>query len=295
MEINFEMSPLSEKGSDSMSVPYSRMTEEEAQVAFSTRKEQIRAMLKSRRSLQTPDSSSSKCSVASNRSKQSTQTKPPPSRFTAGPEKVAKHGIDLPLESQQQLKERLKGFVGEPEEPINKKYDVSEPLYKRTVEWKQNLKKNSQEEKKVKEEMALEECTFEPSLEKTEIRNLSVGVYERQVMWKNAMVRRNEKIRDLNTLKEIEECTFQPEFVSKPHEFTEDFQGRNQIWQERLIKKSKKIEEENYKEHVFYPKVNKSIRKNKTVEGFEGRFEMFLEKLDEISDKIDSTLANAVL
>jgi hypothetical protein len=295
MEIGYEMSPRSNSGSDCPSTPYSHMNEEEAQLAFSARKNQIKALLKSRSALQTPESNDSKFSAnSSNSKKSSTQTKQFPSRFTTNPEKVSKASIDLPLQSQHQLKERLKHFSTS--NPIEtKKYDVSEPLYKRTVEWKQNLQKTKEEQKSIKDSKVLDECTFEPTIEKNEIRNMSVGIYERHLEWKNSMNKRNEKIKDLMEDKELEECSFKPKIISSNVNFDVDFQQRNAIWQERVVKKNKIIEEEVNKNQVFVPRINKDRRKMKTQGEFDNRFCDFLAKIDEISDKIDKSLANSVL
>ena len=291
------MTPHSESESEGMPIPYSRMTEEDAQIAFSTRKEQIKAMLKTRSAVQTPDSINSKYVSSTTKSKKNTQQiKPFPIRFSADPEKISKHSIDLPLESQQQLKERLKSFKPENEPQIQpKKYDVSEPLYKRTVEWKQNLIKQKEVQMLCKNEQILNECTFEPSIDKSEIRNSSVGIYTRNVEWKNSMIKRNELIKDQKQIKEFEECSFQPKIISNNANFSVDFQQRNEIWQERLYKKMKRIEEESTKDHVFYPKIIKTKVNSKTDKEFDNRFSKFLSKIDEISEKIDNSLANSVL
>ena len=294
MEMNFDMSPLSGSDSESVSIPYSRMTEEDAQIAFSTRKEQIKAMLKGRASLKTPDSVESKYSVSSTKSKNS-NPKPFPKRFTADPEKISKHGIDLPLTSQQELRERLRSYYKEPAQPEQRKYDVSEPLYKRTLEWKQNLTKQKEELKKCKNEQIFSACTFEPSIEKSEIRNMSVGIYTRNVEWKNEMNKKNEALQDLGKLKELQECSFKPKLVSSNMDFSMDFQQRSDVWQERLYKKVKKIEEEATKDQVFYPKIIKPKTATKKDKGFENRFNNFLSKLDEISEKIENSLAHSVL
>ncbi|OMJ80511.1 hypothetical protein SteCoe_19207 [Stentor coeruleus] len=295
MEIGYEMSPRSNSGSDCPSTPYSHMNEEEAQQAFFARKNQIQAMLKSRSSLQTPESNNSKYSInSSNSKKSSTQTKQYPSRFTTNSEKVSKASLDLSLQSQQQLKERLKNFsISNPIE--SKKYNISEPLYKRTVEWKQNLQKSKEEQKSIKDSKVLEECTFEPTIEKNEIRNMSVGIYERHLEWKNSMNKRNEKIKDFMEGKKLEECSFKPKIISSNVNFDADFQQRNIMWQERVVKKNKLIEEEINKNQVFVPRINKDRRKMKAQGEFDNRFCDFLAKIDEISDKIDKSLANSVL
>lgn len=291
MELNFEMSPLTESGSDSVSVPYSHMTEEEAQAAYSARRDQIRQMLKSRSTVQTPDNDC-KSSISSIKSKQSVPSQPV--RFTVEPEKVSKHAIDSSLGSQQEIRDRLKNFTAQAEVAM-KKYNTTEDIYKRTVEWKQNLSRIKEEKKVEKDKKIIETCTFEPSIEKSEIRNMSVGIYERNVLWKNSMLKKHEAVKDQNTLKEIEECSFKPKILDTGHEFSVDFQKRNEIWKERMMVKAKKIEENNTKDHVFYPKVNKVARKKPLVrQNFDSRFSAFLGKLDEISDKIDSSLANSV-
>ena len=132
--MDYEISPLSESESESLIVPYSHMTEEDAELAYSTRKQQIKAMLKARSTFQTPDSADSKYTVSSTKSKKSNQpSKNISIRFSAEAEKISKHSIDLSLKSQQELKERLKN-----QNPVNvvvqTKYNVAEPLYKRTVE-----------------------------------------------------------------------------------------------------------------------------------------------------------------
>jgi hypothetical protein len=284
------MSPLTESGSESVGIPYSHMTEEEAQVAYSSRKDQIRKMLKARSNLQTPDSES-KCSVSSIKSKQS--AKNPPVRFTVEPGKVSKHSIDSSLGSQQDLKERLKNFSLQAEVPA-KKYNVHEPIYKRTVEWKREIVKAKEEQKEEKDKKIAEECTFEPSIEKSDIRNLSVGIYERNVQWKNSLVKKHEASKDLNVLKEIEECSFKPKLVSNPSDFSVDFQQRNLIWQERMMLKAKKIEEENTKDQVFHPKINKTKKSSIKTNNLDNRFSAFLNRLDEISEKIENSLAGPV-
>lgn len=74
-----------------------------------------------------------------------------------------------------------------------------------------------------------------------------------------------------------------------------DFQQRSDVWQERLYKKVKKIEEEATKDQVFYPKIIKPKTAAKKDKGFENRFNNFLSKLDEISEKIENSLAHSVL
>jgi len=291
MELNFEMSPLTESGSDSVNIPYSHMAEEEAQAAFSARKDQIRKMLKSRSSVETPDNDC-KSSISSIKSKQSVPSHPV--RFTVEPEKVSKHTIDSSLGPQQDFRDRLKNFSSQPEIPTTK-YNISDNIYKRTVDWKQNLTRIKEEKKEEKEKKIVETCTFEPSIEKSEIRNLSVGIYERNVQWKNSMQKKHEAVKDQNTLKEIEECSFKPKILNSNHEFSVDFQKRNEIWKERMMMKAKKIEEDNTKDQVFYPKVNRAVRKKAVVsQNFDSRFSAFLGKLDEIADKIDNSLANSV-
>lgn len=294
--MNFEMSPLSGSESDSVSIPYSRMTEEDAQLAYSTRKEQIKAMLKARSSIQTPDSNDSKYSVSSMKSRQSTQTaKNAPIRFTATPKDISKHSIDLSLQSQQELRDRLKTKQVDPPQVQPKKYDTKEPLYKRTVEWKQNLNKKKEELHLCKKAEDLNQCTFEPSIDRSEIRNLSVGIYTRNQEWKSEIIKKHEAMQDLSKLKELQECSFQPKLVSANLDFSENFYQRNEIWKERLFKKAKKIEEEATKDQVFYPKIIRPRAKAKKEKVFESRFDMFLSKLDEISEKIDKSLANSVM
>ena len=109
------------------------------------------------------------------------------------------------------------------------------------------------------------------------------------------MIKRNELIKDQKQIKEFEECSFQPKIISNNANFSVDFQQRNEIWQERLYKKMKRIEEESTKDHVFYPKIIKTKVNSKTDKEFDNRFSKFLSKIDEISEKIDNSLANSVL
>ena len=292
MEINFDMSPLTDSGSDSFSIPYSHMNEEEAQLAYSSRKDHIRKILKARSTLQTPVSES-KCSVSSIASKNSNKTIPV--RFTAAPSKVSKHVIDPSLGAQNELKQRLKNFSfnSEAEAPI-KKYNTNEPIHKRTVEWKQNLTKLKEEKKEANDTKIIESCSFEPSIEKSEIKNLSLEIYERNALWKNCLNKKHEAAKDLNILKEIEECSFKPTLLTHNPELTIGFIQRNDIWKEKMRLKVKKIEEENTKDQAFHPKVNK-VKKNKSRNGnLDGRFSAFLSKLDEITEKIENSLAGPV-
>ena len=292
MDLNFEMSPLTESGSESASIPYSHMNEEEAQIAYSSRKDQIRKMLKARSTLQTPESES-KCSVSSIKSKSSNKNLPV--RFTVEPNKVSKHIIDSSLGSQNDLKERLKNFSFHSEVEVpQKKYNINEPIYKRTVEWKQNLVKAKEEQKEASEKKIIENCSFEPSIEKSDIRNLSVGIYERNVLWKNCLNKKHEAAKDLNILKEIEECSFKPKLLTPAAELSVDFQKRNEIWVERMMLKAKKIEEDNTKEQVFHPKVNKGKKNQSRTANLDGKFSAFLSRLDEITEKIENSLAGPV-
>ncbi|OMJ77469.1 hypothetical protein SteCoe_22947 [Stentor coeruleus] len=295
MEAGFEISPSSDTNSDCNSIPYSHMNEEEAQIAYSARKNQIKAMLKARSTLQTPESNQSKCTVSSTKSKKSTpQLKQLPTRFTTNPEKVSKAIIDLPLQSQQQLKERLKHF-SIPSHEESKKYDISEPIYKRTVDWKQNIQKAKEEKKTIQEFKMLEKCTFEPVLGKSEIRNMSVGIYERHLEWRSSIEERKEQIKNLNQAKEIEECSFKPKLYRSKISFDIDFQERNIIWQEHVMKKSKRVEEESKKKQIFAPRINKNRKKHRPEGESDNRFSEFLSKINEISNKIDKSLASSVL
>ncbi|OMJ69354.1 hypothetical protein SteCoe_32940 [Stentor coeruleus] len=295
MEAGLEISPLSDNNSDSNSIPYSHMNEEEAQIAYSARKNQIKAMLKARSAIQTPESNDSKCTGSSTKSKKTvTQPKQFPTRFTTNSEKVSKAIIDLPLQSQYELKERLNHFSIPIHKDI-KKYDITEPIYKRTVDWKQNIQKTKEEKKYIQEYKMLEECTFEPVIEKCEIRNMSVGIYERHLEWKNSIEERKEQLKKNNHVKELEECSFRPKLFKSKINFDVDFQERNIIWQEHVMKKSKRVEEESKKRQIFTPRINKSKRRTKPEGELENRFNAFLSKIDEISNKIDKSLANSVL
>jgi hypothetical protein len=293
MEPNFEVSSIADSGSDCVSIPYSHMTEEDAEIAYLTRKTQIKAMLKARSELQTPDSNYCKRTENSTKSTKSVKPSQVPLRFVADSEKVSQHTIDFPFQSQQQLKQRLNNF--KPPISENKKYDVQEPLYQRTVQWKNNLNKLNKDIKLTKDEQILNECTFEPNLEKSEIRNLSLGIYERHCEWKNSIKKRNDMILNINRLKELEDCSFHPKIIKSENGENLDFLERNNIWKDHIRKKSKIIREASDKKYNFKPKINHNLKVPSKDNNFDNRYSEFISRITEITAKIDSSLADSVL
>jgi hypothetical protein len=261
------------------------MTEEEASAAYSLRKTQIKAFLDQKSKTSSP--SLLKPTISA---KPQTVTKKILTRFTPDLNKISKHTIDFSLNSQFNLKQRLKSCEPTPNTHAAP-YDTTQSLYTRTVNWKKQITDNHNQLKLLKTLKSLEGCTFEPHINLFPVKNLTAEIYQRNLNWKKTLFQKNEKMKELKILKELEKCSFEPKLISKNPMFTLNFQQRNKKWEERVYIKLKKIQQTNSKNLVFTPKVHKKRPASKP----NPRFTNLLLKLDEISDKIDRQLSKSVM
>ena len=250
---------------------YSRMTPEDAEVAFQRRKEELKQRLKA-----TP------CV--------STVSAPRPSvNCYRNITETFAQAVDVSNRDPDSRR---------PLKKSSKPSETSVSLFTRQVQWKQKSLEKSDFQRKIQSAKELEGCTFNPHLKKPvgpHIKYLQLTpqgkLPERAELWAKEKQRKTEEMKEIVSEKELQDCTFHPQIKSQSKTFDSNAYFQRQLsWKREVTNKIAEIDAKMNPVKPSKPPLSCQNQRPASPLSKEIRLEKLQQALTVLEDRVNSSL-----